>query len=251
MTPHATRSPRDAHDVSLSQSVYLALKKAILDNQLRPGNKLTHESLAQLLGVSRTPIREALERLYQEGFVIRLPRRGFFVAEIGVVEARELYELREAVETHCLSATMTAGLTGEQLGQLEDLNDKYYALLHPGGTRERLLVDRDFHMALAGFAGNQLLLAVLDAAFERLVLKSRWDGFSMVRGAEAFREHKALLKALRAGSLVSARNRLARHIQGACSRLIAHMGSSPEPAFHVSGQLKVGRLGFERKLGPP
>ena len=235
-------------DVSLNQITYESLKQAILDSHLRPGNKLTHESLAQLLGVSRTPIREALERLYQEGFLVKLPRRGFFVAEIGVSEARELYELREAVETHCLALSMSKGLTNAQLNQLEELNNKYCELLKPNGTRDRLVVDRDFHMMLARFAGNQLLLAVLDSAFERLILKISWDGFSTVRGIEAYKQHKTILKSLRTGNTAQARKFLAHHIKGACTRLLDHMCGATNSPFEVPNRSKITGVAFDLKV---
>ena len=71
---------------------YEAIKRDILGNRLRPGVKLTHRMLAENLGVSRTPVRASLERLYQEGYVIHILNRGYFVAEINEQEVRELYQ---------------------------------------------------------------------------------------------------------------------------------------------------------------
>ena len=73
----------------LIQRTYERLRDGILHQRLRPGVKLTAEHLAAMLEVSRTPVRQALERLYQEGYVVQIPSRGFFVAEIDSIKVRD------------------------------------------------------------------------------------------------------------------------------------------------------------------
>src|SRR3970282_2141339 len=98
----------------------------ILANQFRPGHKLTHQHLADLLTVSRTPVRQALERLYQEGYVIRIPDRGFFVAEMDSHGARDLYDMRIALETSALRLAMSReGISEKQLKHLFELQKTY------------------------------------------------------------------------------------------------------------------------------
>ena len=208
---------------SVNATVYEALKGRITTNQLRPGRKLIHQELAELLKVSRTPVREALERLYQEGFVTRLPRRGFYVAEIDENEARELYELREAIEVYALRRTMARGIKPADLRRLDSFNQNYKSLVRADTTRERMMVDRDWHLALASLADNRALLRSLEAVFERLILKIRTDGYRTVRGEEALLEHVQMMKALRAEDAEEAERLLASHIQGARRRLVAHL----------------------------
>ena len=83
---------------NLSGQAYRQIKTLILCNEILPGQKLHHQELSERLGVSRTPVREALTRLVQEGYVALLPNRGFTCKEIGLQEANELYQLREALE---------------------------------------------------------------------------------------------------------------------------------------------------------
>src|SRR3990170_6161852 len=83
---------------NLSARVYSEIKNLILSNEVMPGQKLRHQHLSERLGVSRTPVREALTRLVQEGHVSFLPNRGFTCKEIRMQEAEELYDLREAME---------------------------------------------------------------------------------------------------------------------------------------------------------
>jgi DNA-binding GntR family transcriptional regulator len=217
-----TKPPAKAAQ-SVNATVYEALKARITSNQLRPGRKLIHQELAELLNVSRTPVREALERLYQEGFVTRLPRRGFYVAEIDENEARELYELREAIEVYALRRTMARGIKPADLRRLDSFNQNYKTLVRDDTTRERMMVDRDWHLALASLADNRALLRSLEAVFERLILKIRTDGYRTVRGEEALKEHIEMMKALRSEDAEKAERLLASHIQGARRRLVGHL----------------------------
>jgi len=223
----ASRSETDAAgdgSRSVNAKVYEALKEQIISSQLRPGVKLIHQDLAERLNVSRTPVRESLERLYQEGFVTRVPRRGFFVAEIDEDEARELYEMREALELFALRRVLARGLTAADLRKLDSFNVRYHELVRDGMTRERMLVDRDWHLALASLANNRVLLRSLEGVFERLILKIRVEGYRTVRGEEALREHLEMMKALRAEDAGRAEQLLCDHIQGARRRLSSHLG---------------------------
>jgi DNA-binding GntR family transcriptional regulator len=207
----------------VNDTVYEALKQQITSSRLRPGVKLIHQELAERLNVSRTPVREALERLYQEGLVTRLPRRGFYVAEIDEDEARELYELREALELYALRRSMARGIKAAELRRLESFNQAYRDLLRDETMRERMLVDRDWHLTLASLADNKALLRALEAVFERLILKIRTDGYPTRRGEEALREHMEMMKALRSENQAEAERLLAEHIQGARRRLVSHL----------------------------
>jgi DNA-binding GntR family transcriptional regulator len=213
----------------VNQSVYEALKRQILDNQLRPGTKLGHQELAESLGVSRTPVRESLERLYQEGLVVRVPNRGYYVAEISAEEARQLYETREALEVYELRRSFERGISRADIERLEAINERYHALIGGELTRQRLLIDRDFHLALAGVSGNEFLCRTLEAIFERLILKRRVDGYHDT-GAAPYAEHVALLGDLRRGNLRGAERALSHHIVAARSRLLGYLRTLHDPA---------------------
>jgi len=220
----ASKAPDQERGPSINATVYDSVKALITSTQLKPGVKLIHQELAERLQVSRTPVREALERLYQEGFVTRLPRRGFYVAEIDADEARELYELREALEIYALRRVMARGIKAADLRRLDSFNQNYKTLVRDDATRARMIVDRDWHLALASLADNHALLRSLEAVFERLILKIRTDGYATVRGEEALREHVEMMKALRAEDAAAAERLLAEHIQGARRRLMSHLG---------------------------
>ncbi|MFT4437131.1 GntR family transcriptional regulator [Caballeronia sp. 15715] len=218
---------------ALVQDVYEAIKDAILANRLRPGTKLTHIALAESLGVSRTPVRESLERLYQEGYVTRIVNRGFFVAEIDVHELRDLYQTREALELYALRRVLEGGISGAAATRLESINAHYHALCMENLSRERLLVDRDFHLLLAEQAGNRYLCDTLSAIFERLILKRRVEGFHDLRGIQPYEDHARILEAVVERDSKTAEDVMHQHIEGACNRFIRYLEPGATPAVSL------------------
>lgn len=207
----------------LVHTTYEAIKRDILGNRLRPGTKLIHRSLAESLGVSRTPVRESLERLYQEGYVTRVPNRGYFVAEMDSQEANELYQTREALEVFALRAVLAKGVTARALKPVHEINARYRKLCLQSLSRERLLVDREFHLALAGLSGNAYLCRTLGGIFDRLILKRRVEGFHDTRGIEPYKDHVRLLEAIARDEVEQAQAILHEHISSACARLTHYL----------------------------
>ena len=220
-----TQADPEVPDV-LVQSTYQAIKDAILGNRLKPGHKLIHQALAESLGVSRTPVRESLERLYQEGYVTRIANRGYFVAEIDVQEVRELYQTREALEVFSLQLIFRKGIAQHSVVPLHTINARYKALCMENLSRERLMVDREFHLALAAISGNQYLIKTLAAIFDRLIHKRRVEGFHDLRGIEPYEDHVRILAAISENDEKAAVDLLRRHIDGASSRFIQYLEPS-------------------------
>jgi DNA-binding GntR family transcriptional regulator len=207
----------------LNDSVYTALKELILSGRLKPGVRLVHQDLANQLSVSRTPVRESLERLYQEGFAGRRLRRGYFVAEIRSSDVRDLYGTREALEMFGYEAAFEKGFSKPDIAELEAINNKYASMFPDSVTRARLKVDRDFHLKLAGFCGNQVLLKTLDSIFEKIELKRRLDGYGLIMDNSPFQDHQNLVTAIKAKDFEKGREVLRNHIREACGRFLRHL----------------------------
>lgn len=214
----------DDDELSRNEEAYGQIKDMILSGALNPGHKLVHEDLATKLKVSRTPVREALERLFQEGFVTRLPRRGFYVGSIAKEEARQLYDAREAIEIHALSKTLSAASISRQaVDELHTYVDRYNQLLETNALKDRVLVDVLFHLKLAELSGNKYLVRLLAQTFERITLKRRLEGYRSDRGHQAAEEHGQLLKLLSKGNGKDAVKLLRLHIQEARDALLNHL----------------------------
>lgn len=208
---------------NLSARVYHQIKRLILCNQIMPGQKLHHQELSERLGVSRTPVREALTRLVQEGYVSLLPNRGFTCKEIGIQEAEELYELREALEAFAVERAIE-NLTGSALAQLRSNVSSYGRDVQNRFTRERLVYDQDVHLAIVRIAGNEMLTNTLSHVFERIVLKRRTDGlYDQARGVAAHQEHLKLLEAMERRDVTAAVALVRQHIQAGKKNVMADM----------------------------
>ena len=198
---------------NLSARVYQQIKDLILCNEIMPGQKLHHQQLSERLGVSRTPIREALTRLVQEGYVSFLPNRGFTCKEIGMQEAEELYELREALEAFAVEKAI-ATVTDKALHRLREKMNAYGKDVQNRFTRERLVYDQDVHLAIAQLTGSETLKNTLSHVFERIVLKRRTDGlYDSARGIAAHQEHLRLLEAMERRDAAAAVAIIRNHIQ--------------------------------------
>ena len=214
MTYSLKRSKSKTRGVeNLSARVYLQIKNLILSNEIMPGQKLHHQQLSERLGVSRTPIREALTRLVQEGYVSFLPNRGFTCKEIGMQEAEELYELREALEAFAVEKALETA-TDATLRHLREKMNAYGRDVQNRFTRERLVYDQDVHLEIAQLTGNETLRNTLSHVFERIVLKRRTDGlYDPARGVAAHQEHLRLLEAMERRDAAQAVAILRSHIQ--------------------------------------
>jgi DNA-binding GntR family transcriptional regulator len=217
----AKAKPRSAEN--LSARVYVQIKNLILCNEVLPGQKLHHQELSERLGVSRTPVREALTRLVQEGYVSLLPNRGFTCKEIRLQEAEELYDLREALEAFAVERAIE-NLTDKALDQLSVKMDLYGQDVRKHFSRERLLYDQEFHLDIARLSANETLIKTLAQVFERIILKRRTDSlYDPARGLLAHQEHLRLFQAMKQRDVAKAVAITRAHIRAGKENVIADL----------------------------
>jgi DNA-binding GntR family transcriptional regulator len=189
--PLSKDSDWSPYSLSLPDQVYLKIKDLIFRQQLVPGQKLQHEYLSQKLGVSTTPVREAINRLVQEGYVKSVARKGYYLNEITIDEAEELYSFRELIEVY--TAEMAARDADESL--ILDLKknvERYQESVEAPISMERLRIDEQFHLRIAEACNNRFIKAALERIFERLILKRSLEGFPQ-RGKVVHNEHETML----------------------------------------------------------
>jgi len=208
---------------NLSARAYAQIKDLILCNEVMPGQKLHHQELSDRLGVSRTPVREALTRLVQEGYVSFLPNRGFTCKEIRLQEAEELYDLREALEAFAVEKAVQNS-TDDALDALSTKMNLYGADVRRRFSRERLIYDQDVHLEIARLSGNDTLTRMLTQVFERIILKRRTDGlYDPVRGLTAHQEHLQLLQAMKRRDAAQAVGILRAHIRAGRDNVVSDL----------------------------
>jgi DNA-binding GntR family transcriptional regulator len=223
---------------NLSGQVYSQIKTLILCNEILPGQKLHHQELSERLGVSRTPVREALTRLVQEGYVSLLPNRGFICKEIRLQEADELYQLREALEAFAVEKAIE-NLTEAAVTELSAKIHLYGKDVQKRFTRDRLVYDQDVHLEIARLSGNQTLAKTLAQVFERIILKRRTDGlYDPARGITAHQEHMKLLQAIKRRNTQEAVKIVRAHIRAGRDNVLADLKQRQEiREFRQTGTL--------------
>lgn len=189
--------------------VFEALRDMAISYQLKPGERLSEIELAQRLGVSRTPVREALTRLVNDGFLLPATR-GFVRRPLDVQETLDLYEARVAVESACLSLAIQRA-TDEDIAQAK----AYLAASQkapPDTPVEQLVkLDEGFHLRIADMARNQELRRMLGVLNERIRF-IRWIDMENVGRSATQKEHQHILKALQARDEATAQQVLKEHI---------------------------------------
>ena len=195
---------------SVTEKVYAKLRRAISRNDLLPGQALSIETLAQELGVSRTPVREALLLLKQDGLVDTETRTAF-VAGLSLKDLGEIFELREAVEAHALKLVARQST----LKPLEAVGRHLRESERPTSREEikrATEVDLEFHRALVVASSNRRLLEVWDQM--SIQLRRFWeDGRdSQKRATEDVQDCLQILSALEAGAFKVATTILEQHL---------------------------------------
>jgi len=185
---------------TIADAVYQALRNAIVFGELPPGRRLLERELALGLAVSRTPIREALRRLSEEGLVVGVPNRGVVVRTVTLEEAEHVYAVREPLEV--LAARLAARrCTPRQVAELEGCLVRAERAAALGDRRTVILENNAFHDLIARASGNPVLARMLDLLRNQvnLVRMALWTRIP-TRPQEALRQRRGRVAAPRAGA---------------------------------------------------
>ncbi|HQQ71660.1 MAG TPA: GntR family transcriptional regulator [Alicycliphilus sp.] len=190
-------------------SVYNTLRDMAIAYQFKPGERLSEIELAERLGVSRTPVREALTRLVTEGFLLPATR-GYMRRPLEVQETLDLYEARVAIERECLRLAI-ARATDAQMEEARAYLEESRRV--PAGTPVQRLVELDegFHMRMADMAGNSELRRMLLSLNERIRF-IRWLDMENVGRDSTQHEHQDILQALCTRDAALSERLLSAHI---------------------------------------
>lgn len=207
----AQRRGRRHGRVSLVDRAYTEIRRRILDNEYAPAQQVLEQELAAELGMSRTPLREALVRLQNENLVQLVPRHGMRVVPLSLQGLRDMYEVLTALELAAIERLARAHPDGRVLAPLEQALDDMDAALRERDLDAWVRADERFHRTLLELCGNARLTTV---AF------SLWDQGHRARTttvrlrgslSPSNREHRAVVDAIRRGNWREARAQHLRH----------------------------------------
>lgn len=205
----------------LREVVFETLREAIISGQLSPGERMMEVQLAEEMGVSRTPVREAIRKLELEGFVVMIPRKGAYVAGISYKDIADVFEIRAALES------LAAGLAAERITE-EELEDLERTLLQVSSADTTNIVERDtdFHDIIYQASRNTRLIQIINNLREQI---QRFRTTSLAfpgRMKEAIEEHKKMTEAIAERNVQLAQNLALEHIENAENSMLEALRNS-------------------------
>lgn len=209
---------------SLRQEVYERIKEAIITNQFSPGQKLDEVRIGSMLGVSRTPVREALNRLAQENLAVSEVNRGVYVARITREDLIEILEIREVLEG--LAARLFAEYAeAKRITALQDTM-KHFTVDNVEATIEQYnLANVRFHHIITTGCGRQRLINAIGALYDHLALAKSLRLISITnRPKKSLNEHMQLIAAITERDGVAAEQLMREHIMSLREDVIHNTG---------------------------
>lgn len=214
----------------LREIVLEALREAIVSGVLEPGERLMEIQLAEEMGVSRTPVREAIRKLELEGFVVMIPRKGAYVAGVSHKDVKDVFEIRRALEV------LAAGLAAEKATdeEIEQMERALHYDNEPNSLEEIVQADTDFHALVYKASRNERLTQILSNLREQI---QRFRATSLAvpgRLKTAIQEHRELV------------DNIARHdVEGAQNIATLHIENAANVMFETMRESELRRLNHE------
>ena len=195
----------------LREVVYEDLKQLILTGKIAPGTRMMEVELAEHMGVSRTPVREALRKLEKENLVVIEPRKGAYVTDVSVKDMLDILEVREELEG--FAASLAASRTDENhLSELLTITARYSEAVKANDTEKMIFYDEMFHKYVVTCSGNKTLIQ-LSETVQELALRFRYlyyDDFTRYENMPF--EHKQMIEAIKSGDSEAAKKVARAHV---------------------------------------
>lgn len=192
--------------MSFVNQAYETIKKKIVENQYPPGYQALERQMAEDLGMSRTPIREALIRLHNEGLVELIPRKGMRVIPLSPEDMREIYEVLTALETMAVELLGNRKLTKKEIAALEAPIDKMDKALDNDDLDGWAAADAKFHQELMKQCGNKRIINMASALTDQ-THRARLTTLRLrPKPSKSNDEHRQVLEALKAGNWEKAKD---------------------------------------------
>lgn len=203
----------------LREIVYEELKMQILTGKITPGTRMMEVELAESMGVSRTPIREAIRKLEKEGLVTIEPRKGAYASQISVKDMVDILEVRQDMEGFA-AYLASFRMKQNQMEELEKISEAYDKAVKEGNMTDMITYDSAFHNLIVESCNNSILLMMINQ-LQELVLRFRYIYYDNFKRAEKMpEEHRIIMDAINEGRANEAREAADSHIERIKDRVI-------------------------------
>jgi DNA-binding GntR family transcriptional regulator len=208
-------SPLLIEHENLDDKIYARLKGLIADGAITPGERILQEKLAREMGVSRTPLVNALKRLAQERLVEWVPRRGIYVKQFSLKEMAQIFEVREGLEPIAARLAATR-ICPTEVREFKRIFDGFSTKPSPAEVQRYLRCDRHFHWRLVELTENPHLAAAMESV--NMMISAYQIGIPRSL-AESLPEHRTILDALRRREPEAAEAAMRVHIRRSVERI--------------------------------
>ncbi len=203
----------------LREIVFEALRELIINGQIKAGERLMEVQLAEEMGVSRTPVREAIRKLELEGLVVMIPRKGAYVSDLSTKDVADVFEIRAALEA--LAAGLACErITEEELEELERLLLQVAKCVKAENLEELVEADTQFHDVVYRASRNKRLVQIISNLREKI---QRFRAISMGtagRMRETLEEHRQMVAAITERNVELARRVAREHIENSENKVM-------------------------------
>jgi len=206
----------------LAEEAANAIREQILTGGFRSGERLVEAKIAEQLGVSRGPVREAFKLLRAEGLVDEEPRRGTFVARVSSADVRDIYDLRAAIEAKAARILSSSG-DGERTAGLRSAVEAMEIAVENGDAQGATHADLEFHEALCRASGNHRLYEVWVKYVPMIRALLRLDEHLARSPDETLGQHRPILEAIESGDADVAADRIEEHCRHASDLVVAYL----------------------------
>ena len=221
-------------------NAYNQVRRLLLGGEVSPGQRLSHRSLARDLGLSRSPVREALLQLEAEGLIEHRPQSGVYLREVSPRELGELYAVRELIEPYAAERAATMA-DAAQLERLRRSCDEFTEIAKRSDLKEWLgapehrrrlsMIDRDFHTTILAAANNRVAQQFFENG-QVITLVVTWNHLQTdlskvaARIRPSVKQHRQIYDAIRRRDPVAAKKAMRSHISGMSKRVLADLHDS-------------------------
>lgn len=205
--------------VSLGERTYQEIKKLIVSGQIQSGERLRYKDLVERLNVSQTPIKEAFTRLENEGLVVTIPHRGTIVKELSIKDIREMFQIREMLES--LAARLAAcNANAKEIEQLRRINQKFSDAAANKNVKSCTEEDYRFHELLYKIAANDRLIRLMNYSNIHLLSIAQTSSNFLEISAVYKQHHTDIVAAIADHDQSSAESLMRNHLQYAKEQVI-------------------------------
>lgn len=180
---------------NLSEQAYSIIKEKIVFGELKQGEVISISAIADILNISRTPVTNACQKLEMDKFLTIIPKQGIIINTLTIDDAREIYELRAAIETYSAKRVFEQ-ITEEDITFLQESNNKLRECIEKRDNKEFMKEDTKFHKFLLDKYNNSQFRDIIDTLYDKAFLIGLKSCENLSRMEESLKEHESIVEAI-------------------------------------------------------